>query len=292
MSEWESRVDEWIRQACIAEVSAEKPGNVTPAHNFDDVTYNQFLQSAGIIGPIVATAEKTGVGWTICEAVKATRSAVRQNTNLGIVLLLTPLAAVPEHLSIADGVESVLAALTVQDAEFAYEAIRTANPGGLGSADSEDVTGRPGLDLRSCMKLAADRDLVAAQYANGFHDVLNVCLPLLRDADECSVNRIHRIGWLATHLLARYGDSLIRRKCGDEIDMTVRAMANAVLAAGWPIRTGGKAAWHRLDRFLRADGNRRNPGTTADLVAATLFVALRNGDGVMDGRGQMLFAQH
>jgi len=27
--------------------------------------------------------------------------------------------------------------------------------------------------------------------------------------------------------------------------------------------------------WLRADGNRRNPGTSADLVAATLFVALR-----------------
>ena len=291
MSEWESRVEEWIRQACIAEVSAAKPGNVTPAHDFDDVTYKQFLQSADIIAPIVATAEKTGVGRTICEAVKATQSAVHQNTNLGIVLLLTPLAAVPAHLSIAEGVESVLAALTVEDAEFAYEAIRTANPGGIGSAESQDITGRPSQDLRCCMKLAADRDLVAAQYANGFRDVLDVCLPLLRDAKQGSVNLSHRIGWLATHLLARYGDSLIRRKCGDEIEMTVRAMANAVLAAGWPTKTGGEAAWHRLDRFLRADGNRRNPGTTADLVAATLLVALRNGDGVIDRQGQIQFPQ-
>ncbi len=289
MSEWESRVDEWVQQACIAEVSAEKPGNVTPAHDFDDVSIQEFMQSARIIAPIVATADTNGVGRTIFEAVKATRAAVDHNTNLGIVLLLTPLAAVPEHSSIGDGIESVLTALTVEDAELAYEAIRAANPGGLGTADSEDVTGRPSQDLRSCMKLAADRDLVAAQYANGFHDVLDVCLPLLRDAEDSFLNTSVRIGWLATHLLARYGDSLIRRKCGDEIEMTVRAMANAVLAAGWPNRTGGEAAWHRLDRFLRADGNRRNPGTTADLVAATLFVALRQEDGVMDPQGQIQF---
>ena len=73
--------------------------------------------------------------------------------------------------------------------------------------------------------------------------------------------------------------------------MTVRVMADAVLTAGWPDRTGGEAAYQRLDRFLRSDGNRRNPGTTADLIAATLFVALRNGDGLIDPEGQFQFAQ-
>jgi triphosphoribosyl-dephospho-CoA synthase len=203
--------------------------------------------------------------------------------------LLTPLAAVPEGVPLSVGIENVLAALTVEDAEFTYEAIRTARPGGIGSADEEDVTEIPRRDLRACMSLAGTRDTVAAQYANGFSDVLDVCLPLLLDADEHAVPSAHRIGWVATHLLARYGDSLIRRKCGDEIEMTVRAMAEAVLSAGWPNRTGGEAAYHRLDRFLRADGNRRNPGTTADLVAATLFVALRNGDGRIDPQGDFSF---
>ena len=141
------------------------------------------------------------------------------------------------------------------------------------------------------MSLAAERDMVAAQYANGFSEILDVCLPLLHDAEESVAHSSRRIGWLATHLLARYGDSLIRRKCGGEIDMTVRVMADAVLTAGWPDRTGGEAAYQRLDRFLRSDGNRRNPGTTADLIAATLFVALRNGDGLIDPEGQFQFAQ-
>ena len=289
MSDWESRVGEWLGQACVAEVSADKPGNVTPAHGFDNVAYQQFLQSASIVAPIMATAGTSGVGRTIYKAVAATRAAVEHNTNLGIVLLLTPLAAVPENIPVSSGVETVLSALTIEDAEYAYEAIRAARPGGLGSADEEDVKETPRRDLRSCMRLAAKRDMVAAQYANGFSDVLNVCLPLLLNRDECTVQGDHRIGWVATHLLARYGDSLIRRKCGDQIEMTVRAMAAAVLAAGWPNRTGGDAAYHRLDRFLRADGNRRNPGTTADLVAATIFVALRNGDGLIDALGNFSF---
>ena len=33
-----------------------------------------------------------------------------------------------------------------------------------------------------------------------------------------------------------------------------------------------------LDFWLRSDGHRRNPGTTADLIAAGLFVGLYNGD--------------
>ena len=39
----------------------------------------------------------------------------------------------------------------------------------------------------------------------------------------------------------------------------------------------GRAAGVALDKHLRSDGNRLNPGTTADLVTACLFVALREG---------------
>jgi triphosphoribosyl-dephospho-CoA synthase len=32
-----------------------------------------------------------------------------------------------------------------------------------------------------------------------------------------------------------------------------------------------------LDFWLRSDGHRRNPGTTADLIAASLFAGIHNG---------------
>jgi triphosphoribosyl-dephospho-CoA synthase len=38
-----------------------------------------------------------------------------------------------------------------------------------------------------------------------------------------------------------------------------------------------EGAFAALDRWLRGDGNRRNPGTSADLIAAGLFAVLREG---------------
>src|SRR6188472_1353805 len=76
--------------ACVLEVSAEKPGNVTPRHDFHDTSYEDMLRSAIAVGPELARAGDRGVGETVLAAVKASRGA--SNTNLGIVLLLAPLA--------------------------------------------------------------------------------------------------------------------------------------------------------------------------------------------------------
>ncbi|MEQ9406627.1 MAG: triphosphoribosyl-dephospho-CoA synthase [Fuerstiella sp.] len=279
MPDWERRLERWVRQACIAEVTAVKPGNVSPEHAFADATVEDFCRSADAIAPVIAKAEQQGVGQTILTAVEATRFAVGHNTNLGIILLLTPLACVPEQLSIDAGIEQVLSALTVDDAELTYEAITRASPGGLGTAETEDVNQRPTMDLRACMSLAADRDLVAAQYANGFRQILNVGLPLLTQTRHWQQHTEHRLAWVAVNLLAEFGDSLIRRKCGDALNQTVQNMARRVLESGWPHHSGSDHCYEELDRFLRADGNRRNPGTTADMIAAILFIDLRRTQG-------------
>ena len=78
-------------------------------------------------------------------------------------------------------------------------------------------------------------------------------------------------------LLAGDPDSLIARKCGLAEAAEASARASRVLALGWPGSPAGQRAMADLDAWLRAEGNRRNPGTTADLVAACLFVALRGG---------------
>ena len=54
------------------------------------------------------------------------------------------------------------------------------------------------------------------------------------------------------------------------------AGARDVLAAGG-VRTAGRRALRSFDASLREPGNALNPGTTADLVTATLFVALVEG---------------
>ena len=78
--------------ACVLEASAEKPGNITPRHDFADTSYEDMLRSAIALGPELGRAAERGVGDTILAAVRATQRVAGANTNLGIALLLAPLA--------------------------------------------------------------------------------------------------------------------------------------------------------------------------------------------------------
>ena len=92
-------------------------------------------------------------------------------------MLLAPLAAVPQGVNLADGIEEILSATTVDDARQVYRAIRLAQPGGLGEVSDQDVAREPTITLRAVMSMAAERDLIARQYTNGFREVLGEALP-------------------------------------------------------------------------------------------------------------------
>lgn len=271
-----AQLTQWLYQACLAEVLSPKPGNVAPGTEYQDATVEDFVTSGRVSAPLLANAESAGVGKAVFAAAEATQAAVGHNTNLGILLLLGPLAAVPRSFSLADGLGTVLSELTIEDADWAYRAIRLASPGGLGDADTQDVHEAPTESLQDCMRHAAHRDLIAAQYVNNFADVLGVGCSLLMDSREL-VAESDRITWVALKLMAQYGDSLIARKCGQEASDDVRNRASAVLETGWPATTAGQQAYRQFDEYLRSDGNRLNPGTTADMIAAIVFAALRSG---------------
>ena len=95
----------------------------------------------------------------------------RTNSNLGILLLLAPLAKAAAESNVRTGLGRVLDELDVEDSRQVYEAIRLANPGGLGQVAEQDIKEGPTLPLRQVMSLAAGRDLIARQYANGFREV-------------------------------------------------------------------------------------------------------------------------
>ena len=285
MSASTAHLESCIRQACLIECRSIKPGNVSPHYSFDDASVSDFEQSAQIIAPILANTVHAGVGQTILDAVSATRAAVSHNTNLGIVLLLAPLAKVEPASSLRTGIGAVLDDLTTDDAIAVYEAIRTAKPGGLGDAKQQDVAQVPTMNLKQCMALAADRDLIAAQYVNDFDNVLEDGITLLQQTAKWETHHEYRIAWVAVSLIAKFGDTLIRRKCGDDIETVVRQRAQKMLNTGWPSKNAAKdtaatttgETFRSFDEFLRADGNRRNPGTTADMIAAIIFAALRDG---------------
>jgi triphosphoribosyl-dephospho-CoA synthase len=169
----------------------------------------------------------------------------------------------------------VLDSLKVADAEAVYAAIRLANPGGLGHVADQDVAQPPTCNLREVMALAADRDLVARQYADGFREVFDEGVPAIQRGLEETGSLEAAIVLGQLELVAMHGDTLIRRKRGHADAAESRERARHILAANWPHIRESWNLFREFDAWLRAIGNERNPGSTADLIAASLFVLLQ-----------------
>jgi len=276
--------------ACLLEVSAPKPGNVSPGRHFADLRYEDFLASALAIGVAMAEAGERGVGATIRLAVEASAAWARSNTNLGIVLLFAPLARAAsllasesakrdafERSSFQDAARQVLASTTIEDARDAYAAIRLARPGGLDRAESQDVSMEPTVTLVEAMRLAAHRDTVASEYASGFEITFRTAVPALERARRDGLSWDDAVVEAFLTLLAAVPDTHIARRSGKDFAAEVSTQAVAVLEQGGVRSELGRQALEGMDRALRDGRNSGNPGTTADLTAAALFVVLLGG---------------
>lgn len=260
--------------AGILEATAAKPGNVHPAASFADLTHADLVAAARAIGPAMDRAAEVPLGDTILAAVEAARPAAGTNANLGIVLLTAPLAAVPDGVAVdAAAVEAVLADLGPGDAAAIWRAIAVARPGGLGRATQWDVAGPPPADIRAAMRLAAHRDEIARLWADGFQPLFAGPVRDLLAALAAGEPLLDAIVRCHVMQLARRADSLIARRHGSDAAAEVSARAAAVLEAPadrWPAAVAG------LDAALRHP-RRLNPGTTADIVAAAVYILLRDG---------------
>lgn len=278
--------------ACLLEVMAPKPGNVAPARPFADTTLDDFLASAAAIGAPLGSAGARPLGDTIHRAVAATRRWTRANTNLGIVLLFAPLAraAALQDLRSADAasgeayrtilrdaLRKVLAATTEDDARAAYAAIRLAAPGGLGTVPEQDVDAEPTVSLLEAMRLAAARDGVAREYATAFQATFEVGAPTLEAARSDGLGWNDAIVDTFLRVLAIYPDTHIARRGGMTLATQVSRQARDVLDAGGVRSAAGREAAARLDSVLRDARNIANPGTSADITAAAIFVVLLGG---------------
>ena len=239
------------------------------------MTFADMVRSAVALAPVFETerVRAAGVGELIADGVRATAAVTAANTNLGIVLLFAPLARAAvtraDTESLRGAVERVLATLDVDDAAAAFPAIVSAQPGGLGDAAQHDVRDPPRVTLREAMAAAASRDSIASEYASGYAIVFESGLPLLDDALRDGASTLDAIVSLHIGLLAAHVDTLIARKAGADAAAAVSRTARAVRDRSRTV--------DQLDADLRRDGHRLNPGTTADLVAATLLAAQLTG---------------
>lgn len=265
------------RAACLSELEALKPGNV---HRYSDghrMTLDDFVTSAEVSAEPL-TEPALGLGERIYRAVEATRAAVGCNTNLGILMLCAPLIQAmfeqPQSpASLRESLCTVLARTESEDVAWLYRAIRLAAPGGLGSCAKYDVSQTPDAPLLEVMAHAAQRDLIALQYTTGYADLFDFALPRLRRCEQQWGNGEWALSGLYLGLLARFPDTHIQRKHGlyKAVVITLRA---AELAKGL---AQAEKPEHYLFRLLQADNEFKreeiNPGTSADLTVATLFLS-------------------
>lgn len=188
-------IGQCVQLACMLDVTAPKPGNVHRGADFPDLCFADFVASSVIIGPILGRASERPVGESIRNAIRQTRESVGTNTNLGIVLLLAPLCCVPREVGLETGVQKILDGLTPSDARDVYDAIKTANPGGMGEVEEHDVASSPPERLLDAMELAAERDFIARQYSNGFEDLFRLHREFFSLAISAGVGLIDAVVW-------------------------------------------------------------------------------------------------
>ncbi|WJR65114.1 triphosphoribosyl-dephospho-CoA synthase [Neorhizobium sp. CSC1952] len=263
--------------ACRAEIEALKPGNV---HRFADghrMTAGQFLESAEVSAPLVSEPHAS-VGRRVLGAVAATRERVGTNTNLGILLLCAPLAKAAESISahFRDDLRRTLDGMDADDARDVFAAIRLGNPGGLGSAEEQDVREEPTVPLLEAMHMAAGRDMIARQYATGFSDIFAGGLTAWEQAAGRGEDGMWPTVFVYLHFLSSFPDSHIGRKHGTGLAEEVRKEAETIRRTV----TEETDLTRREEVLLSFDKRLKdrdiNPGTSADLTVATLFVRNMN----------------
>jgi len=256
---------------------------------------------------------EVGVGRLIKKAVVDVKSWHKGgNTHLGVALLFIPLAAsagltytqfgsiTPERLR--EGAVKVMEATTDVDAAEVYEAIVIAQPSGLGTVEGaaapdvgdptfREVLASRRLTLLEVMRAAESWDNVAEELARGFNLTFNVALPELlstykevRDVNKATVQAFLRV--LAskpdTFIARNVGLSLTSRmpdavRAGMDKAREVSRRAEEVLRLGGALSEEGMRELVKMDEELKKAGGALNPGSTADIVAAALFVAILSG---------------
>ncbi|NOZ58368.1 MAG: ATP--dephospho-CoA triphosphoribosyl transferase CitG [Euryarchaeota archaeon] len=289
--------------AILLEVSAPKPGNVTCTRDFGDTRYEHFLASSAAFLRVAEEAARRGraaaggrlplervrIGALIRRAVReAKRWHSGGNTILGEAMLLLPLCAGAGYASLEGGrptprevaecAAEVIRAADYRDTVDLFGAIRAASPrlerreslDALSPGSVAEVSRRK-VSLLEVMEMSTG-DSVAGELVRGYPVTLGTGYPALLSAYRRTRRIRSAIVECFLRILAEVPDSLIAKKAGWDAAREVSRRARAVLEAGLE-----RAELDALDAYLRSRGNLLNPGTTADLVAASVFLALLEG---------------
>lgn len=266
--------------ALLLEVAGTpKPGNVDRHRDLDGLRFEHFL--AGAVGArpgLEAAAAGESVGAAFERAVAGMAEQGGGNTQFGALLLLVPLVAATdgERPPTPETVSRVVSSTTVDDAAAFYRSFDHVDVSvGDPPPDAPDLDVRRGSDavpaveargvtLEAIMDRSAPADGVAAEWIGGFERTFETADRLL--AGEGPI--LDRTADAFLELLASEPDTLVATKHGEEVARDVSGRAATLLDAP-------RAAVEAFADDLVERGV--NPGTTADVTAAGLYVALQRG---------------
>ncbi len=271
--------------AMILEVSGTpKPGNIDRDHDYAGTKYEDFLASAVGVYPVMERAcGEGGIGSLIFDA--SAESVLWQgggNTHFGAYILLFPLikAAVRGPLEkLRENAIDIAKETTVEDAIDFYRAfsmvdVRMKRAEDLtdgereldvGSGGATDELRRRGMTMFDVMSMSAKNDMVAREWVDGFRRSFDAADKIITRRKTGTMNDATVLSYL--ELLAAEPDTFIAKKYDMEKALYVQGLAIDVIERRMTLK--------ELSQRLYIE--KINPGSTADIVIAGLFIALLNG---------------
>lgn len=273
--------------ASALEVSGyPKPGNVHRTRDYDDMVFEDFIISGIVIGDAIRQActdvdiENPRLGKYILQAVAETDRWIKNNTNLGIVMMITPIAvaaAISDSFDdIQQNVDLLMKNTSVDDSCDLYDAINIADAGGMGEEDEYGVASDSakqdlrddGLTMYDVLKISAKKDMLGREMTSAMQFTFEVGYPTYYELiKQKSQNEACVLTFLT--ILSQVPDTLIFRKYGEDEAMKVSMMTRDLLK--FKDDSDFVERIKEFDEYLYK--NNYNPGTTADLTAAAIFVS-------------------
>jgi len=279
-----------------------KPGNVHRTRDFHDMVFEDFLISGIVIGDTIRVAasrayeinnsisfKEANLGKYILQSVKETDKWIANNTNLGIIMLLTPIAmsaAISSNLDeLRENIHKIIVYSTVIDTISLYEAIGIADAGGMGDQEEFSVTDEEAtkeliennLNIFDVLNISSSWDSLAMELTSKMPVTFDIGYPTFSKLkEEYSINLATVITFLT--ILSQVPDTLISRKYGDEKAKEVSTLAMEALNSLNYIDSGIDNDMGEFNKKLEEFDdylfeNKLNPGTTADLTASSIMVS-------------------
>jgi len=230
------------------------------------------------------------------------------NTHLGTILLFMPICAGAGYLgsigliepsSLRSATKLVMENTSTEDSVNTYRAILNSQVNGLGKLkepEHPDLTSREATNdlvsnkftLYDVMMASSSRDTISREWISG----MEVTFQLGYTTFKSTYEEFKNVNLSTVHtfltILSKFPDTFIARrvglkkvkfvedavKIGMGIAQEISDRAAQVLKLGGLSTIEGKKALIQFDADLKLAGSDMNPGTTADLTASSLLVAI------------------